>query len=145
VKRLLFLLLLSFSIFIQVGFSQEALGTFSDVQFIEQEGDCVGLEVKLWRERESLSGQLRDYEGPCEAETLPIQHVKFNPRTGNIEFKVYRNDGFVHVFNGVLEKDVLTGEYLVAKEPIPSNAHKSRIVLKKKRRARWSPSVVGGA
>lgn len=116
----------------QICFSAETIGTFSDVKFIEQEGDCVGYEIKLWKENGKVAGQLRDYEGSCEAETLVLQQIHYNSKTGSISFKVPRGDGFVHIFNGVLNEQELKGNEVIAKEPIPKNAQRTPIVLKKK-------------
>ena len=43
---------------------------FSNVQFIEQAGDLIGLELELMFEGKKISGELRNYEGACGNPTL---------------------------------------------------------------------------
>lgn len=95
--------------------TREPLGTFSDVQYTPEEGDCTGIEVTLWRNDKGTTGQFRDYEGACEAPSLRLEGIQYFPDTGRISFKVH--DGlFVHSFDGTLRSDRLKGDYSVSQD-----------------------------
>ena len=113
-----------------LAYGEQFLGTFSDVKFIEQEGDCVGVEVTLWATNDGAGGQLRDYEGSCETPSLILNDVKYDSKTRRISFSA--KNQFVHVFDGTVTARALSGYYGVGASQSEAKRRQHQIVLKRK-------------
>ena len=98
-----------FSLVSQVAYSKEIIGTFSNMTIIKEEGDCLGIEVKLWKDGKAVRGELKDYEGECNVTPVALKDVKYDAKTGHISFKAINNQKFIHVFDGTLSKGSLIG------------------------------------
>ena len=113
-----------------LAYGDQSLGTFSDVKFIAQEGDCVGMEVTLWATNDGARGQLRDYEGSCETPSWTLNEVKYDSKTRHISFSA--NNQFVHVFDGTVTARALSGYYGVGASKSEAKRRQHQIVLKRK-------------
>lgn len=86
-------------------------GHYSTKTIHPVEGDCLGWDIWLNEESRSISGQLAAYEGDCNVEPVSIIDVKYERKTGRLEFNApFYSPEYLWRFVGVLKNGKLTGE-----------------------------------
>jgi hypothetical protein len=74
---------------------------------------CYGQELSLWKYGERVFGTLYDLDGQCadsHAPTYTIRNVKFDSKTGKLEFWSYGTPG--HQFVGTIDQDIVIGKFI---------------------------------
>jgi hypothetical protein len=74
---------------------------------------CYGYQLSLWQYGEHVFGTFHDFGGQCADSREPnyiVRNVKFDPRTGELEFKTDGESGYK--FAGKLVKDTVIGAFL---------------------------------
>src|SRR5581483_10649773 len=89
---------------------QKLIGKFSNVRVIEQEGDCIGREVILWKTGTTITGTLKMYEGDCEEKGLPIFNVHYDSASKSLSFNAVADRPFEWQFEGHLTDAELKGK-----------------------------------
>ena len=97
---------------VQVVQNMTKLGFFSRI-ISTPSWHCYGQELSIWKYGERVFGTLYDLDGQCadsRAPTYTIRDVKYDSKTGNLEFWSYGTPGYKFV--GKIDQDMVTGKFL---------------------------------
>jgi len=100
------------------------LGTFSQIAYFRESGDCDGFDAQLWLMKEpgtppKVYGFVDAFEGPCDGAEMRIVSGSFDERTGALKFLaagVVRPDNFKVRFEGHLGPRLLRGRLRYAND-----------------------------
>jgi len=100
------------------------LGTFSEVGYSRESGDCGGFDAQLWMIVDSgippmVYGFVDAFEGPCDPVPMRIVEGTLDERTGTLKFEavgVVRPNNLKVRFEGHLGTQWLDGRLLYAND-----------------------------